>query len=109
MKKILLTGLFLIAVMMVYGQDQSTPTPQNNVIDRNNLVLRPNSRDYAIVRKGNNHQRMLQVRTEVMMRQRQAIINRRMAMERRRQIIQQRMIRQQQIRQRLIRQKGNRP
>jgi hypothetical protein len=97
--------LSAIAFCTVYGQEQ-TAVPQNSGIDRNNLVIRQNSRDYAIVRKGNNHQRMLQIRAEVMRRQRQAILNRKMAMERRRRIIQQRMIRQQQIRQRMIRQRN---
>ncbi|MBN2481621.1 MAG: hypothetical protein JXB19_07775 [Bacteroidales bacterium] len=105
MKRLILICLPCVFFFTAYGQEQ-TPVAQNSGIDRNNLVIRQNSRDYAIVRKGNNHERMLQIRAEVMMRQSQAIINRKMAMERRRQIIQQRMIRQQQIRQRMIRQRN---
>jgi hypothetical protein len=105
------TLFFIVALTLATGaiQAQETPSdPQPPAIDRNNLVIRQNSRDYAIVRRGNNHQRMMQIRTEVMIRHRQAIINRRIAMDRRRRLIQQRMIRQQQIRQRMIRQRGNR-
>lgn len=107
MKKIYLICLFVLGHIIVYGQDPAPPAP-NRQPDRSRLVIRPNSRDYAIVRKGNNHQRMLQIRTEIMIRQKQAIINRKMAMERRRQIIQRRIIRQQQIRQRMIRQRKSR-
>ena len=56
--------LFLLPV-----QAQDAPAmPEVPAIDRNNLVIRQNSRDYAIVRKGNNHQRIMQIRAEVMMR-----------------------------------------
>ena len=108
MKKILFIYLFLFTLILVNGQDP-IPQVQNRQLDRSKLVIRPNSRDYAIIRKGNNHQRMLQIRTEIMIRQRQAILNRKMAMERRRQVIQRRIIRQQQIRQRMIRQRKSRP
>lgn len=107
MRKVFIIIAFSLAFSAVRAQE-APAVPQTPAIDRNHLVIRQNSRDYAIVRKGNNHQRMLQIRMEVMIRQRQAIINRRMAMDRRRQIIQQRMIRQQLIRQRMIRQRNNR-
>lgn len=106
MKKILFVFLLFLTGIVAYGQDPTIPA-QSQGIDRSSLTIRPNSRDYAIVRKGNNHQRMLQIRTEIMIRQRQAILNRKMAMERRRQIIQRRIIRQQQIRQRMIRQRNS--
>lgn len=105
------TIFFVIALSFIFGavQAQEAPAaPQIPSIDRNNLIIRQNSRDYVIVRQGNNHQRIMQIRTEVMIRHRQAIINRKIAMDRRRQLIQQRMIRQQQIRQRMIRQRSNR-
>lgn len=108
MKKLMLICLSWIVFLTVYGQEQ-TPVQQHAAIDRNNLVIRQNSRDYAIVRRGNNHQRMLQIRAQVMLRQKQAITNRNMAMDRRRQIIQQRMLRQQQIRQRMIRRRNPHP
>jgi hypothetical protein len=105
MKKIILLGIALFFAGIVYSQDQP-PAKEPSGIDRNNLAIRPNSRDYTIVRKGNNHQRLLQLRTQAMIRHRQAMLNRKMAMERRRMFIQQRMIRQQQIRQRMIQQRN---
>ena len=105
MQKIFIICVLSVAFTAARGQEQPA-LPKVPGIDRSNLMIRQNSRDYAIIRKGNNHQRMLQIRTEVLLRQRLAIINRRMAMDRRRQMIQQRMIRQQQIRQRMIRQSG---
>ncbi len=108
MKRLILICLSWIAFLTVYGQEQ-TSVQQHAAIERDNLVIRQNSRDYAIVRKGNNHQRMLQIRSQVMLRQKQAIMNRNMAMDRRRQIIQRRMLRQQQIRQRMIRRRNPRP
>jgi len=105
MKKFYLASLFFISAFVIYGQDKSA-TSNQVTIDRNNLHIRPNSRDYAMVRKGNNHQRMLQIRRHELMLQKQAIQNRKWAMENRRKNMQQRMIRQQQNRQRLIHQRG---
>ena len=107
MKAIYVIVAWVLFLLPVQAQD-APAVPQVPAIDRNNLVIRQNSRDYAIVRRGNNHQRIMQIRAEVLIRQRQAIINRRIAMDRRRQLIQQRMIRQQKIRQRMIRQRANR-
>lgn len=104
MKKLIL--LFLLgSPVLLLAQEQQT-TPGTSGINRENLVLRPNSRDYNIVRKGNNHQRMIQIRTQAMMRNKQALMNRKMAMERRRVQIQQQMFRQQKIHQRMIRQRS---
>lgn len=108
MKKLIMIFLLWIAFFTVYGQEQ-TPIQQHSAIERDNLVIRQNSRDYAIVRKGNSHQRMLQIRSQVMSQQKQAIMNRNMAMDRRMQIIQRRLLRQQQIRQRMIRRRNPRP
>lgn len=108
MKKLIMIFLLWIVFFTVYGQEQ-TPIQQHSAIERDNLVIRQNSRDYAIVRKGNSHQRMLQIRSQVMSQQKQAIMNRNMAMDRRRQIIQRRLLRQQQIRQRMIRRRNPRP
>ncbi len=106
MKRMLLIGLMaLTGNLAVMAQDQPS-TKGSGQIDRDNLVLRPNSRDYNIVRKGNNHQRVIQMRTHALVRHRQAMINRKMAMERRRSAIRNKMIKQQQIRQRMIRQRG---
>ena len=105
MKKLLLFGLFVCSPVLMLAQQSTTPqTPSG--IDKNNLTIRPNSREYTIVRKGNSHQQILQMRKQAMMKNRQATLNRKMAMERRRQYMQQQMIRQQQIRQRLIKQHG---
>jgi hypothetical protein len=105
MKKLLLLGILACSsILTMLGQDQPQSTVKSP-INRDNLTLRPNSRDYTIVRKGNNHQRVIQLRTQAMMRNRQALLNRKMAMERRRSAMQQKMIRQQQIRQRMIRQR----
>lgn len=64
--------------------------------------IRPNSRDYAITRKGNSHQRVIQMRTQAMVRHQHAMMNRKAAMEKRRAFMQQRMMRQQQVKQRMI-------
>jgi len=106
MKRMLLFGLMaLTGNLAVLAQDQPA-TQGTGQIDRDNLVLRPNSRDYTIVRKGNNHQRVIQMRSQALTRHRQAMINRKMAMERRRSAMRNKMIKQQQIRQRMIRQRG---
>lgn len=106
MKKYLLLGLLIcLSILPMLGQDQPQ-TPGSKQIDRNNLALRPNSRDYTIIRKGNNHQRVIQMRSQAMIRHRQAMMNRKMAMERRRSATRNKMIKQQQIRQRMIRQRG---
>ena len=91
--------------LAILAQDQPATQPSGQ-IDRDNLVLRPNSRDYTIVRKGNNHQRVVQMRSQALIRHRQAMINRKMAMERRKSAMRNKMIKQQQIRQRMIRQRG---
>ena len=105
MKRFLFFGFFVCSHLLLQGQNQQgTQAPSG--ISRNNLAIRPNSRDYTIVRKGNNHQQMLQMRTQAMMLNRQAMLNRKLAMERRRQYMQQQMFRQQQMRQRLIRQRA---
>jgi len=105
MKFVLALGLFLFSITQAYGQAQ-TPGPARSVPDRNNLMIRPNSRDYAMVRKGNDHQRLMKLRTQDMMLRKQALMNRKQAMDRRREMMRQRMIRQQQIRQRLIHQRN---
>jgi hypothetical protein len=102
MKKVLVFFLLLFSLTLVYGQNQQPPAAKT-VIDRNNLKIRPNSRDYTMVRKGNNHQRILQLHTHAMMLRKQAILNRKQAMDRRREYLQTRMIKQQQNRQRMIR------
>jgi hypothetical protein len=106
MKKYLLLGVLVcLSSMALQGQDQPPSSPATPV-GPDHFTLRPNSRDYAIVRKGNNHQRIIQLRTQAMIRNRQAMLNRKMAMERKRTSMQRQMIRQQQIRQRMIRQHG---
>ncbi|MBN2814929.1 MAG: hypothetical protein JXQ80_12680 [Bacteroidales bacterium] len=103
MKKLLLPLVFLIvALASAEAQEQTTRPP----ISRDNLELRPNSRDYTIVRRGNNHQRVVQMRTKALIRHKQAMVNRQVAMEKRRAAMQQQMFRQQNIRQRMIRQRG---
>lgn len=105
MKKIFLLGLILGCLTLAHAQNppESVAAPP---IDRDNLQIRPNSRDYMMVLKGNDHQRILQNRKNAVMLRRQAILNRHMAMERRRALMQKKMIRQQQVRQRMIRQRG---
>jgi len=105
MKRLLFFGFFVCSSLLLLGQNQQGAEVPSG-INRNNLTIRPNSRDYTIVRKGNNHQQMLQMRSQAMMMNRQAMLNRKMAMERRRQYMQQQMFRQQQMRQRLIRQRS---
>jgi hypothetical protein len=106
MKKFLLFGLLVcLSILPMLGQEKSQ-TRGSERINRDNLVLRPNSRDYTIIRKGNNHQRIIQLRTQTMIRNRQALLNRKMAMDHRRAIQRQKMIKQQQIKQRMIRQRG---
>ncbi len=103
MKKLLIAGM-LFCIPLLCSQAQDKPKiPVETTINRDNLTLRPNSRDYAIIRKGNNHQRMVQIRQQAMHRNKQAIINRKMAMEHRRMLLQQDMLRQQNIHQRMIR------
>src|SRR3990172_3136546 len=105
MKKFLLLGMLWVPLVGLHAQEPALEK-EGPVISRENLVIRPNSRDYTIVRKGNQHQRVLQARSQAMMRHRQAMLNRKMSMERRRMYYQQRMVRQQQIRQRMIKQRG---
>jgi hypothetical protein len=93
--------LFCITGLFAYAQQKpegNTKTP----VTRENLKLRPNSRDYTLVRKGNNHQRIVQMRTQAMIKHQTGVMNRKAAMERRRIIIQQQMMRQQKMRQRMI-------
>lgn len=102
MKKLIIiaTGLFLVG--LVYGQEPQI-SPPVKVIDKNRLVLRPNSRDYAVLRRDNNHKHIIRARRMAAIRHRQAIMNRRLMMRRRQQIMNQRMIRMRRIRQQMIR------
>lgn len=104
-KIVILVFLLCIPVVKSVGQERLQPSGESR-INRDNLVLRPNSRDYTIVRKGNNHLTMVQMRTRALIRSKQAILNRQMAMERHRTSMQQQMIRQHNIRQRMVRQRG---
>jgi hypothetical protein len=103
MKKLLLLGLVICLPLWVTGQDN-----RNQAISRENLVLRPNSRDYNMVSKGNNHQRVVQMRAQAMIRYKQATINRKMAMEKRRTLMQQQLLRKQNVHQRLVQRKRHR-
>lgn len=106
MKKFLLLGILVVSSpLIILGQDQPKARQTAQVMQER-IPLRPNSRDYTIIRKGNDHQRIIQMRNKAMIRNRQAMLNRKIAMERRREITQQRMFRQQQIRQRMIHQRG---
>ena len=106
MKKFLMLGILVgLSPLILNGQDQPQ-AGQTAPVMQERIPLRPNSRDYTIIRKGNNHQRIIQMRNKAMIRNRQAMLNRKMAMEHRREIMQQRMFKQQQIRQRMIRQRG---
>jgi hypothetical protein len=104
MKKALLSVFILCYFLALNAQVSPAPEKQPDI---KSMVIRPNSRDYAIVRRDNNHQRILQIRREIMIQKRQAIINRQILMERRRQINRERLLRQQQIRQRMIRRRNN--
>jgi len=106
MRKFLLFGLLLCSATILSMAQEQPQLSGKSPINRDNLTLRPNSRDYTIVQKGNNHQRIIQMRTQAMVRHKQAMLNRKMSMERRRVILQQKMMKQQQIRQRMIRQRG---
>ncbi len=101
MKKlfVIATGIFITG--LIYGQEPQESS-QVDVIDKNMLELRPNSRDYAVIRCDNNHRHIIQARRIATIRHRQAVMNRRLMMRRRQQLMQQRLIRQQRIRQRLI-------
>jgi hypothetical protein len=106
MKKYLLLGLLSwFSILILHGQEQPKSVA-TAPISLDNLTLRPNSRDYAIIRKGNNHQRIIQLRTQAMIRHSQAMQNRKMSMEHRKTALQRQMIRQQQVRQRMIHQRG---
>lgn len=94
------TGVFLAG--LIYGQEPQT-SPPVGIIDKNNLELRPISREYTIIRSDNDHRHIIRARKMATMRQRQAIMNRRFMMRRRQQIMNQRMIRRQRIRQQMIR------
>jgi hypothetical protein len=96
---IIATGFFISG--LIYGQEPQI-SPQVKVIDKNKLVLRPNSRDYAVVRRDNNHRHIVHARRMTVIRNRQAIMNRRLMMRRRQQIMNQRMIRMRRIRQQMI-------
>lgn len=101
MKKLFIITAGILLAGLIYGQEPQESS-QVNVIDKNKLELRPNSRDYAVIRCDNNHRQIIQARRMARMRYRQAVMNRRLMMRRRQQMMQQRLIRQQRIRQRLI-------
>jgi hypothetical protein len=106
MKKLLLAG-FLACTCLIPLTAQDKPQPQKSKpIERTNMTLRPNSRDYTILRKDNNHQRMIQMRSQALVRHRQATLNRQMALEKHRSYMRHKTIRQQQIKQRMIRQRS---
>ncbi len=106
MKNLLLIGLLAFAVQFpVASQNLQVTNGTAQRISRDNLAIRPNSREYNIIRKGNNHQRVIQMRAQAMLRHKQAMLNRKVAMDRRRVVQQQKLMKQQQIRQRMIRQR----
>lgn len=101
MKKLFIIAAATFFTVVVYGQEP-TKTKANQPIDINKIGLRPNSRDYEIIRSDNNHRPVIRARKIAMVRHRQALMNRRMMMQRRQQMMRQRMIRQQRIRQQII-------
>lgn len=105
MKILLLFGLFLFSTVVATGQNPPA-SPEQIRIDRHNLQIRPNSRDYTMVRRGNEHQRLLMFRIHDKMIRRQALLNRKQAMDRQREMMQHRMIRQQLNRQRMVHQRN---
>jgi hypothetical protein len=103
MKKLLLLVLVICLPLWVKAQDN-----HGQAVSRDNLVIRPNSRDYNMVSKGNNHQRVVQMRSQALIRYKQATINRKMAMEKRRTLMQQQLLRKQNVHQRLVQRRRHR-
>ncbi len=84
----------------LYGQELQTNG--GNKPDKFTLEPRPNSREYAVVLKGNDHERVLLMRKMSMLRYRQGAMNRKLLMQRRRQMINRQMIRQRRIHQQIM-------
>lgn len=103
MKKIVLlsTGFLLFALLFSQGQESSAVSQ----INKSNITIRPNSRDYNMVRRGNNNQRMIQIRRQAMMKYRKATANRRLAIRRRRNLMIYKMVRNRKIHQQMIQQR----
>lgn len=103
MKSILLicTGLFVFSLL--FSQEQKVKRPA--VTDKTNIAIRPNSRDYSMIRLGNNAQRMVQIRRKALARHKKAVMNRKQAIQRRRNIIIMRSARQRRIQQQRIQQR----
>ncbi len=101
MKKLFFIAAGCFLAGLLYCQEPQV-SPKDQAIGKNNLELRPNSRDYAVVRSDNDHRHIIRARKMATMRQRQALMNRKIMMRRRQQIMNQRMIRQQRIRQQMI-------
>ena len=101
MKKLFIIAAGILLTGLLYSQEPEKSS-QVDIIDKNKLELRPNSRDYAVIRCDNKHRQIIQARRMATMRHRQAVMNRSLMMRRRQQMMQQRLIRQQRIRQRMI-------
>lgn len=101
MKKLFIIAAAAFFAVVVYSQE-SQKNKTNQPVDIKKFELRPNSRDYEIIRSDNDHRPVIRARKIAMVRHRQAIMNRRMMMQRRQQMMRQRMIRQQRIRQQMI-------
>ena len=104
MKRIILICAGLTVFAFLYSQEQLTSTI--NKIDKSAITIRPNSRDYTIVRIGNNYQRTIQIRRQAMLRYKRATNNRKIAIQRRRNMMISKMARQRRLKQRIIHQRA---
>jgi hypothetical protein len=101
-KKVLLsTGLLFFTILISQGQEAS---PISH-ITKSNITIRPNSRDYNMVRRGNNNQRMIQIRRKAMMKYRKATANRKLAIRRKRNLMIYKMIRNRKLHQQMMQQR----
>ena len=103
MKKIVLacTGLFIIATLF----SQEKQVNDASVADKKNIAIRPNSRDYSMIRIGNDDQRMIQIRRQAAIRHKKAMNNRKQVMQQKREIMMVRSARQRRIQQQRIEQR----
>jgi hypothetical protein len=105
MKRLILICAGLTGFSILFSQEPSVAaiSKMNNA----EITLRPNSRDYAITRIGNNYQRIIQIRSQAMTRYKKAMMNRKTAIQRRRNIMNIKMNRQRRLQQHMIRQNKN--
>ncbi len=103
MKKTILTCTGLLIITTLFSQEELVN--DISAVDKKNIAIRPNSRDYSMIRLGNNDQRMIQIRHQAMIRHKKAMNNRKQVMQRKRELIMVRSARQRRMQQQRLEQR----